>query len=135
MTTVELPASMKADVLDVRLFAPGQLVDLIKSVNTEHEGPAGTVWFLRHGSNPDTPGLTAGVRGDVGALDWFGETATEVPVDGRNSDDVDYFTPSGHHNAMPPGSELPVERVLEAVAEFVRTGVRPASIDWRPEDD
>nr|WP_274383897.1 Imm1 family immunity protein [Saccharothrix deserti] len=39
----------------------------------------------------------------------------------------------GIDQGMPPHAELPVQRVLEAVSEFVRTGRRPTSVDSVPE--
>lgn len=52
----------------------------------EYSADAGVVWLSRRGQDMNAPGLTAGVRGEVGVVTWFGETCTEVPVDGLNDD-------------------------------------------------
>jgi len=137
MTTVDLPALMRADVLDVTRLPPARLLELMRAANTWHQAPhgAGVLWLLRHGTDDmAAPGLTVGVRGPVGAVSWFGETISEIPEDGSNQEWVEYYLPSGHDNSMPPGSELPIERVLALVEQYARTGSRPTVIAWRPDD-
>ncbi|MCP2097166.1 Immunity protein Imm1 [Actinosynnema pretiosum] len=110
--------------------APGELGGLLALANSGRTGAAGLVWFLVRGGGT---GLTVGVRGDVGALDWFGVEGTELPVGGLNPVGRDYFTVTGTHNAMPAGSELPFDLVVEVVEEFVATGERPTRVRWRAE--
>ena len=137
MTAVDLPALMRADVLDVTRFPPARLLELMRAANAAHGDSlsAGTLWLLRHGTDDmAAPGLAVGVRGAVGAVSWFGETITEIPEGGSNQEWVEYYLPSGHDNSMPPGSELPIEQVLTTVEQYARTGTRPTVIEWRPED-
>lgn len=52
-------------------------------------------------------------------------------MDGGNSDDVPYFTYEGHDFEQPPGVEVPIVQVYEAVREFAATGQRPMCVEWR----
>lgn len=93
----------------------------------------GLTWFFvpARGDLFDTsPSRALGVRGDVGALMWFTATHEFVPATGSNVDTTDYFVADGHHFGMPPGAELPIEQVRAALREYVRTGERPACVEW-----
>ena len=90
----------------------------------------GLVWFFTNDAT-DIRGLTVGVRGSVGALEWFEPLGRQIPSHGINLEWVDYFTFHGHHNQMPPNAELPIEQVLDAVAEYSRTRMKPTCIDWQ----
>ncbi|MFC5054314.1 Imm1 family immunity protein [Saccharothrix xinjiangensis] len=122
-----------------RITDPGQLTAMLAAANVEPGSPAGWVWFLRHGTDPDAPTLAVGMRGDIGALEWIdfdsGGTGRFVPVDGLNQDWAEYSVQGGHDQGMPPGAELPLNRVFTAVEEFARTGQRPTSVHWRPQRD
>lgn len=93
----------------------------------------GFVWaFEREPGEGNAPELHAGVRGPMGALEWIEGNAVFIPVDGLNTDWVSYVTWFWHDRSVEPGAEVPIERVYAAVAEFARTGRRPACITWKP---
>jgi hypothetical protein len=51
-----------------------------------------------------------------------------VPENGANDEYVDYFTWEGHYFARPPGTEVPIDVVFEAVRECVDTMNRPTCV-------
>ncbi|ONI87981.1 hypothetical protein ALI22I_19705 [Saccharothrix sp. ALI-22-I] len=122
--------------VDVTAYAtPEDLTRLLLAANPATGAGVGRAWLLRAGVEDDLPTLAVGMRGEVGALEWIDHAGGGrfVPVDGLNPDWAEYFLWGGIDQGMPPRAELPVQRVLEAVSEFVRTGRRPTSVDWVPE--
>ncbi|WP_371878860.1 Imm1 family immunity protein [Amycolatopsis roodepoortensis] len=128
MTT---PGLARQDAYDVAAMATADdLVSMLKAVNAERERPdAGVVWWLHVADQPDGE-LIVGVRGAHGVALWSEPSRSFRPEDGANVDHVDYFTWLGHHYTQPPRTEVPVEHVYQAVAEFVRTKARPNCIRW-----
>lgn len=106
------------------------LVQLMRDEVDQHPGTA-PCWMI---SNGDLfPMLTVGLREGAGALMWDQGTSALVPDGGSNTADADYFLGNRDHSPFPPGTELPTDRVLAAVAEFVQTGQRPTCIEWSVE--
>lgn len=91
----------------------------------------GFVWFFQQSADEDIPSLAVGIRDHRGALAWYDEENEFVPINGTNSTHADYFTWDAHHFSFPPSCEVPIELVHEAVREYVRTGARPACVEWR----
>lgn len=127
MTTVETVLSREGfDVAE--LSGDFDLVAELRRVNEQHGRQGAPCWFLYH--REEFPGLTVGVHGDRGALYWDDLDTPATPVHGTNAEHVDYFTGGVHHYTFPPSAELPLEHVLAAVTEFVRTGQRPTCVEW-----
>jgi Immunity protein Imm1 len=122
--------------VDVTTYAtPEDLTRRLLAANPATGASVGRVWSLRAGIEDGLPTLAVGMRGEVGALEWIDHAVGGrfVPVDGLNPNWAEYFVWGGIDQGMPPQAELPVQRVLEAVSEFVRTRWRPTSVDWTPE--
>ncbi|MBK1786041.1 Imm1 family immunity protein [Prauserella cavernicola] len=108
------------------------LIAMMTTVNGERRTPeAGVLWWLFNSADP-THELIVGVRGDRGCLLWGTAEASFRPADGLNTDHVPYFTWQGHDFEQDPGVETPVERVYQAVREYVTTGQRPTCVQWVP---
>lgn len=123
---------LDAVTVNVRTLPEGtDLLSLLRDAATTSEADWGTSWILAT-TDASTPQLMVGVRGDVGALVWY-QPAEIVPAHGLNADPVDYSLADQHHTPIPPGGELPVDRVFAAVDEFVRTGQRPTCVEWAAE--
>ncbi|MFD9891381.1 Imm1 family immunity protein [Amycolatopsis sp. NPDC059027] len=114
------------------------LVEVIRAAAGRSDPEWGSSWVLVAGDatlpSSQRPQLVVGVRGTgLGAISWHEPGgAGMIPSDGRNPDYVDYSLGDLHHTPMPPRAELPLDRVLTAVGEFVRTGRRPESVTWTP---
>lgn len=122
--------TLRREAFDVAALPEGwDLADELQRVNREYGATGAPCWFLYSGS--EFPGLTVGLRGAVGAVQWVARDAVLVPANGSGSR-VDYFAGGVHHETFPPGAELPVAEALTAVVEYVRTGQRPRCIEWVP---
>lgn len=140
MTTDEQPVLMGREALDVaRHREPERIVALLREANdhwarqtSDSDRDGGLVWDFRVG--PDEKGapvLRVGVRGDRGAVEWFHGEEDLIPAEGGlNADWVDYWSWFGYDSSAPPWSEIPIDKVYEVVAEFVRTTKRPTCIPW-----
>lgn len=64
-------------------------------------------------------------------ITWWGGSGTYGPADGANKDPVDYWL-GGHHSQLGTGLELPADRALAGLREFLVTGQRPTCIEWVP---
>ncbi|MGI8312618.1 Imm1 family immunity protein [Saccharopolyspora hattusasensis] len=65
----------------------------------------------------------------------FPEPARRGPdsrANGTNTEPVDYWLGGLHHTPMDAHTEVPIELVLRAIAEYVRTGERPTCVEWIP---
>ncbi len=134
MSTMVKPVLTGNDHLDIAdQREPGPILAALRAVNGQFEARSGgLLWLFRLGSNDDDPTLAVGVRGEIGALAWYLADDELVPVDGLNEDDADrYWTWFGHEFPMPPGSELPIDVVYRALAEWISTHRRPECIRWR----
>jgi Immunity protein Imm1 len=102
-------------------------------------GPAARLAWLvfRDAEQPGRvgPNLLVGLSGDLGVLMWQGPLPpgdrAVVSAAGSNRHRVDYFVAGIHHADFPVGAEIPVERVLAAVTEFLDTGERPTCVQWQ----
>jgi len=122
-------------VIDVTAYAdPRELTRQLLAVNPPTDAVTGRAWLLKAGGEDELPTLAVGLRGEVGALEWVDATGgRSVPLDGLNTDWVDYFLWGGIDQGMPAHTELPVQRVLQAVSEFIRTHRQPTCVNWMPE--
>lgn len=128
------PHVMGRDRVDLSAYS-GDHDELVKQLReaNEHRAamPGGLVWFVHRSPEDDSCVMNAGVRDGRGALEWIDNERGEVFLPGGvNVEDVDYFTWFGHHTPMAPGTDVAVELVLRAVAEFARTGERPTCVEW-----
>ncbi|MDQ3405859.1 MAG: Imm1 family immunity protein [Actinomycetota bacterium] len=131
MTTPDIVSQDIYDLADhdVRLLAT------MAAVNAMRENPeTGIVWWLLAGDQQPRR-LVAGVRGTRGVLMWTDSTDSYQPESGDNDQYVDYFTWEGHHFALPPGTEVPIEVVYDAVRECVKTLAQPTCVRWVPMPD
>jgi hypothetical protein len=129
MTTARQPTLTGRDHLDITEYdEPARLLAALKDASPA-EG--GLVWQFQLGPDDSAPTLAVGVRGATGALVWYEGDDQFVPVEGANTDWVDYWTWFGHESPMPPSSEVPVDRVYAAVEELIRTRRRPTCVTWR----
>ncbi|MBB5152568.1 Imm1 family immunity protein [Saccharopolyspora phatthalungensis] len=130
--THEEPGIYGREVLDLTLIDIDDAIDQIRMTDQRRRNPnAGIAWFVQFGAEA-SEGLVLGIRGEVGALQWFTPTELLKPANGRNQDDVDYFTgPTGDH--CPMSSELPSAEVLGVLREFASTRSKPTGLEWVPE--
>lgn len=97
---------------------------------------SGFCWFFS--AEPDdweADSLVVGVRGNVGALEWFTPRQGYVPADGLNQEHIEYYTYDTHVMVLPPGAEIPIGTMCDALREYARTGQRPTCVEWVPEGD
>jgi hypothetical protein len=133
MTTAEFDSL--ADQVEIDISAvrrPEDISRLLADANAARSSSSGRVWFLFGGSADDAPCLAVGVHGEVGALEWIADQRF-VPANGLNPEWTSYYTVDLDDNAMPPHAELPLDEVVAAAAEFIRTGRRPDMIEWQLE--
>lgn len=71
---------------------------------------------------------------DVGALTFGQRDEQYVPAHGMNEDEVEYLLGGLHPSYLPPQAEAPLEDVLTALEQFLRTHQRPANIEWAHAD-
>jgi hypothetical protein len=95
------------------------------------------MWSLTAGSgnltDPNRFSFGVGVNGAVGALHWASNDGNSlVPTGGTNADSVMYRLAGLHDSYMPPGSEIDIDTVYEALSEFLNTRALPACVNWRP---
>ncbi|SDL21558.1 Immunity protein Imm1 [Lentzea albidocapillata subsp. violacea] len=109
--------------------------DMSEFVRQAETNSSGFVWFFQNSPDEAVPSLVVGMRRDRGALMWCEQDEGFVPVAGANLDHADYFTWDSHHFCFPPGSEVQINLVHEAVQEYVRTGQRPACVEWRLDEE
>lgn len=125
---------MGRDRVDVSEYAGDHatLVAQLREANAHRaDMSGGFVWFFHSTPGDDSRVLNAGVRGDVGVLEWIDNETEEVFLPGgSNSEDADYFTWFGDHTPMAPGTEVPFDLVLRAVGEFAQTRQRPTCVEW-----
>jgi hypothetical protein len=111
-------------------------VDLVGLIRLENEQAAGSrlCWALF----TDQVSLVVGVGGDRGVLGWCGPDAPggmEVSSGETDDGEADYLLGGLYPQPFPPACEIPIEHVYAAIAEFLRTADRPASVRWRPEEE
>lgn len=104
------------------------LVAELRRVNEKYGHEGAPCWFLFN--RDEFLGLTVGLHGDRGALLWDDGTTPMVPAQGTKVEPVDYFTGGVHHFTFPAGAELPLEPVLNAVGEYIRTAKQPMCVEW-----
>ncbi|HEV3362062.1 MAG TPA: Imm1 family immunity protein [Pseudonocardiaceae bacterium] len=112
---------------------PGPLLAALREVNGQSgaDRTGGFMWLFRLGSSDDDPTLAVGVRGEIGALAWYLGNDELVPANGLNDDDADrYWTWFGHEFPLPRRSELPIDLVYRALAEWIGTHRRPTCVAW-----
>lgn len=112
-------------------------VDLIRRLRTLNVGRLRTPWMWSLMACPvrqlGPVGLGVGVNGATGVLRWTTPDGRSlVPEDGMNTEPVLYRLAGIRESYMPVGSEVPIETVYAAVAEFLRTHRLPRCIRWRP---
>lgn len=133
MNTAAQPVLMGSDHLDITVYSdPTELLARLREANDYRADTPddGFVWEFRLGPSDDDPALLLGIRGEIGALVWYGKQDKFVPAGGLNTDYANYWTWFGHEAPMRPGSEVPIEQVYAALDELIRTHQRPACIDW-----
>lgn len=127
----------------VRHNDPDQVVALLREANGLHDRmvqergrDGGMKWEFRVGEwEPGVETLQVGVRGEWGSMEWSRGDEVLIPADGVNDDWEKYWSWLGFELwAAAPGTEFPIDRIYDLVAEFVRTAQRPTSITWRPVD-
>lgn len=137
MTTTQHPHVMDRDRVNVSEYADdeAQLISQLRDANQHRAGQSGGfLWFFHRAPDDNSCVLHAGVRDDLGVLQWFDNDEGNIFLPGgSNVEDSDYFSTFGHHFPMDPGTEVPIEMVFSAVAEFARTSQRPACVEWRAE--
>lgn len=138
MTNQSTPTLLDHDLFDVARHEPEHMVALLQQANSYRDTKAhdsgsdgGFVWDFQHGPDDTGPVLRIGVRGERGSLEWFHGQENLIPIGGLNNEWVDYWSPFGDHSSAPPGSEVPIEHVYTALAEFTRSGQRPPHLTWR----
>ncbi|SFS41333.1 Imm1 family immunity protein [Saccharopolyspora flava] len=136
MTSPAVPEVLRTQFFTVSSgLDADELFQLMRDFEASREGHAsGLCWEIT--ADPDDWGadcLVVGVRGDVGALEWYGATSC-VPASDLNADGVEYYTFDGHVRAVHPGAEVDVETVRRALREFLTTGEQPTSVAWREFD-
>ncbi|HEX3784232.1 MAG TPA: Imm1 family immunity protein [Pseudonocardiaceae bacterium] len=133
MSTAQSDALDHEELVLAALPGPDVVIQLLSEHDRRRANPAaGLCWWFQSSESADGPTLLVGVRGEVGALEWFDGAEAAAPVAGTNATRVDYFTRWGHHNDLPPGVELPIERIYAALSEFMTTEQRPACVVWGP---
>jgi hypothetical protein len=75
--------------------------------------------------------LTVALRRDRGALLWIGQHGENDVTSGGVNDSAAIYYDGGHDSPVPPHSELPLTKVLDAAAEFLDTGRRPTNVYWQ----
>lgn len=75
--------------------------------------------------------LTFGVNGEVGILEWQEGDSSFTPVGGANAERLSYWLAGFHESEVERYTEVPVELVYAAVAEYLRTRSRPGCVEWR----
>ncbi|QIZ33484.1 Imm1 family immunity protein [Saccharopolyspora sp. ASAGF58] len=126
---------LRSNDIDVRQLTPDvDLVDAIRQLSQDPELGCPWSWTLSSLRDDlpwyEQPALSVGVRdAETGALAWQDQPPM-VPANGTNTEPVDYWLGGLHHTPMDAHTELPMELVLRAVAEYVRTGERPACVEW-----
>lgn len=65
-----------------------------------------------------------------GALAFEADDSIYVPAHGANDEDVDYQLGGSHPGVFAPKAEVPLDDMLVALEQFLRTKQRPADIEW-----
>lgn len=137
MTTTQHPHVMDRDRVNVSDYSDdgATLIRQLREANEHRAGQSGGfLWFFHRAPGDNSCVLHAGVRDDLGVLQWFdNDGGTVFLPDGFNVEDADYFSTFGHHFPMDPGTEVPIDLVWFAVADFAQTGQRPSCIEWHAE--
>ncbi|GAA1253246.1 hypothetical protein GCM10009676_45410 [Prauserella halophila] len=118
------------DVTDVITFL-GQVRDLAtRGVEVPH------MWAVAAGpvdpTHEDHIELEFGIstEADKGALAFGAGDTIYVPAHGTNDEDIDYQLGGAHPAGFPPKAEVPIDKVIAALEQYVRTRQRPTVIDW-----
>jgi hypothetical protein len=120
-------------LLPEELDSTDDLAGLVREVN-ERTGVA-ACWTISTGELNSwdmlVPRLEFAVDKSAGALVWFENPGTYLPVGGTGEEEVEYWMP-GNMNTLwlPPHSVVPVDTVYAAVAEYQRTRERPTCVEW-----
>ncbi|SFT60126.1 Immunity protein Imm1 [Actinopolyspora lacussalsi subsp. righensis] len=136
MTNALTEAQQRVNAFGVVLSAEHDPDELIRGITEwestiEGDDPEfGLVWFFMHSAEEGARTLTVGLRRTTGALAWFEDDAFLVPTDGTNDEHVDYFSTEGHHFPMDSRTEIPREKALAALREFVQHDALPNGIEW-----
>ncbi|MBK1784454.1 Imm1 family immunity protein [Prauserella cavernicola] len=70
----------------------------------------------------------------IGALTFGQRDDQYVPAIGTNDEEVSYQLAGLHPSYLPAKAEVPLDDMLAALAQFIRTHQRPTSIEWVPAD-
>jgi hypothetical protein len=89
------------------------------------------MWPLIELHTADGIVLGVALRRDRGALYWMGQHGeNDVTSGGSNPEPAIYYL-GGHDTPVPPHSEIPLEKILNAASEFLTTGYRPTTVHWQ----
>jgi len=111
-------------------------VDLVAEVRAFNDAGVEVPWLWGLSAGPKDPlsldqvTLMFGVDNDSGTLEWLTGTDTFVPADGTNPEWTTHYLGGMYDTPVPPFATVPTDTVYAAVAEFLRTGSRPACVTW-----
>ncbi|WP_306750981.1 Imm1 family immunity protein [Saccharothrix yanglingensis] len=121
--------------LDVIRRVP-DLDDFLR-VRDDEGRPRPVEWAIFTGEHDDTyPTMVFGVGPERGFLRWYGDRDDmQVPAGTVYRDGGTSYWRGWQEQSCNPGEEILVEVVLQAAAQFVTTGARPACVEWIPESE
>jgi Immunity protein Imm1 len=131
------------DILDYEFLAVEQIpdgFDFVAAVRELNSQELVAPWMraLNFGglemTDPNAHSFGVGIRGEIGALHWAANPRLSlVPAGGINEGHVMYRMGGLHESYMPPGSEVPVDKVYEALSEYLTTHQLPTCVEWVPD--
>lgn len=105
------------------------------ALSAEATPEARCVQLVPEPRQPSAGALLVGLNEDRGTLWWSCPAQREsLLTDNGSNTDVVWYRSGSEENDFPPYSEISLVSVLDAAAEFLRTGQLPSGVDWIDED-
>lgn len=80
------------------------------------------------------PTLSVGAGPEVGLVVWVDDEDAFITTGGLNTEPVRYEIDEWADAYYPPGSEYPIDTVIEVLERFIEHGGRPDTVTWEPYD-
>lgn len=133
------------DLLDLTGFRVEDVPDAVEFVAqlrdlAEQDRDAAYFWVIaagptdvRHENHVELEFGVSDQRG-VGALTFGQHDGQYVPAHGTNDKEADYQLAGLHPSYLPAKAEVPLDDMLAALDQFIRTHQRPTCVEWIPAD-